>query len=372
MDDVYQIQHPELIFSPGLVVFKDLVAHNLQTMLSIAGGPARLRPHCKTHKMPAVIKLELELGITKHKSATIAEAEMLATAGVQDIFLAYNIIGPNVWRMVAFRKRFPDVQLIVTGDDSRALRILSNAIANAGTHIGVALDVNPGRDRTGVVLDDAAIQLYHLIESLPGLIPAGLHLYDGHLQHSKFEERLSAVNSYWEEVCRFTSRLAANGFQVPRIICGGTPTFPAYATLDDPVIELSPGTCVFHDWGYGERFSDLKEFIPAALLLTRVISRPTANRITFDLGTKSIASDPPMGQRLYLPDLPDAIQVMHNEEHLVVETSLANQYQPGDWTLAIPMHICPCCALHQSATVIQNGEVVECWDVVGRDRFLTI
>ena len=77
----------------------------------------------------------------------------------------------------------------------------------------------------------------------------------------------------------------ASGEKVPRILCGGTGSFPIFAELSDPAIELSPGTITFHDAGYREIFPDLK-FTPAALLLTRVISRPTPNRITLDLGYK--------------------------------------------------------------------------------------
>ncbi len=119
------------------------------------------------------------------------------------------------------------------------------------------------------------------------------------------------------------------------------PTFPVYATIDDPAIELSPGTCIFHDANYGEKFADLAVFKPAALLFTRVVSRPKPDRLTLDLGSKSVASDPPMGQRVVFPALPDARQVLHNEEHLVLETPDAGKYQPGDWLLGIPRHVCP-------------------------------
>src|SRR4029453_140978 len=102
-----------------------------------------------------------------------------------------------------------------------------------------------------------------------------------------------------------------------------------------PAIELSPGTIVFHDWGYGESFPDLA-FTPAALMLTRVISRPTADRVTLDLGYKAGASDPPAGNRVLFPDLPDAKAVLQNEEHLVLETAQAHRFQPGDELWAIP------------------------------------
>src|SRR6478736_3519835 len=94
MDASYRIEDTSRIISPGLIVFRELMEANLDAMIRIAGTAGRLRPHCKTHKMPQVTKIELARGIRKHKCATFAEAEMLADAGVSDIFLSYNLVGP--------------------------------------------------------------------------------------------------------------------------------------------------------------------------------------------------------------------------------------------------------------------------------------
>ena len=144
-----------------------------------------------------------------------------------------------------------------------------------------------------------------------------------------------------------------------------------YARLNDPTIECSPGTCLLQDAGYGGNYADLN-FIPAALVLTRVISRPTASRVTFDVGTKAVASDPPKGHRVSFPELPEAVAVLQNEEHLVLETPRASKLQPGDTLLAIPTHICPTTALHKEVTVIEDGKISETWKVIARDRKLTI
>jgi len=170
---------------------------------------------------------------------------------------------------------------------------------------------------------------------------------------------------------QFRDHLVAAGLSVPRIVAGGTGTFPLYAEKNDPVLELSPGTCVFYDAGYARLFPDM-DFTAAALLLTRVVSRPAANKVTFDLGSKACASDPPAGQRLHFPLIPDAREVLQNEEHLVIETAQANNFQPGDMALAIPVHICPTSALHQQAAVVIAGKLTERWDVTARDRWLTI
>ena len=372
MHDRYRISETSQIISPAFVVFRDLVAANIDVMIDIAGAASRLRPHCKTHKMAEVARMELERGITRHKAATFAEAEMLAREGARDIFLSYNLVGPNIARGVRFRQEFPDVTFSVTADSRQPLAQLAEAVQAAETDIDVLLDIDPGRNRTGVPVGDQARELYQQIAETSGINPGGLHIYDGHQHQSDQAERRIAVVAEMERILPFRDDLVAAGWPVPRLVCGGTPTFPIYAQMDDPTIELSPGTCIFHDCGYGEKFPDLERFQHAALVLTRVISRPTPDRVTFDLGTKAVASDPPMGSRVLLPEIPDAKQVLQNEEHLVVETSQADRWQPGDETLAIPRHVCPTTALHKQAYVVADGEVIGMWDVACRDRWLTI
>jgi D-threonine aldolase len=371
MDPRYHIDDTSEIITPALLVFREPLEENIRHMIEIAGDVSRLRPHCKTHKMREVAQLELSLGVTKHKCATFAEAEMLAEAGVKDIFLAYNLVGANIGRAVRFVEKYPGVAFSVTADHPGPVDALGRAMAEAGRSIEVLLDIDTGQHRTGLSVGGRAKELYGQIAQTPGLKPGGLHAYDGHQHQQSRDDRRAAVNAEWVKVVAFRDELVAAGLPVPRIVAGGTASFPIYAEKDDPTVEMSPGTCVFSDVGYSERFPDLV-FPPAALLLTRVVSRPTDDRITLDLGYKAVASDPQAGKRLFFPDLPDAEQVLQNEEHLVLETSEAGRYQPGDELLAVPRHICPTSALHKQAYIIAAGRVSDHWDVAARDRWLTI
>ena len=371
MDPRYQITDTSSIITPALVVFRELLDDNIRHMVEIAGDASRLRPHCKTHKTAEIIKLQAAQGITKQKCATFAEVEMVAEAGCRDIFLAYNVVGPNIARAVEFRRKFPDVTFSVTADHELPIAALSRAMAEAGTTIEVLLDVDTGQHRTGIACGKRAQQLYRLIADSEGLIPGGFHVYDGHQHQQSRDERQAAIDVEWAKVIAMRDALVADGLPVPRIVAGGTASFPVYAAKDDPTIELSPGTCVYNDAGYTAAFPDLV-FPPATALLTRVISRPTENRITLDLGYKAIDSDAPAGRRCQFPDLPDAVAVLQNEEHLVLETERAAEFQPGDILLAIPKHICPTSALHKQVVVIAGGQVADRWNVVARARQLTI
>jgi D-serine deaminase-like pyridoxal phosphate-dependent protein len=370
MNPLYTIRDTSTIFSPALVFYKDLIQRNIARAVEIAGNPSRLRPHVKTHKTREIVRLELAAGITKHKCATLAEAEMLADCGVPDVLLAYNLVGPNCGRMALLMQGYPRCRFAVLADHPAAAQALAEAMTAHGLEIDVLLDVDPGQHRTGIAPGPEAAALYEQIARLPGLRPAGLHFYDGHNHQESLAERQAAVQEQLEPLLALRMTLKEKGLPVPRLILGGTPTFPIYARLDLAEVECAPGTCFLNDHGYGTRFADLSGFTPAALLLTRVISRPTPNRITLDLGYKAVASDPPAGQRCVLLNVPDARAVIHNEEHLVVETPAADRFRPGDEVYAMPTHICPTCALHRQAYVVENGQVTEQWGIAARDRVL--
>jgi D-serine deaminase-like pyridoxal phosphate-dependent protein len=371
MDECYRIDDTREIISPALIVYRELLEANLEAMIAIAGNAGRLRPHCKTHKTPQVTRLELARGIARHKCATFAEAEMLAEAGARDILLSYNIVGPNIRRAVEFRRKFPNVSFQVQADHPGPVAELGQAMSSAGLTIDVLLDLDVGQHRTGMPAGPQAKELYQTIARMPGLRAGGFHVYDGHQHQKSRDERAAAVNAEWNKIMSFREDVERVGLAVPRIVCGGTGSFPIYAAKNDKAIELSPGTCVFNDAGYSENFPDLV-FKPAIAILTRVISRPSADRITLDLGYKAVASDPPAGKRLVLPDLPEAEQVLQNEEHLVLRTPRANEFQPGDELYAIPRHVCPSVALHKQMYVVSHGKLVDRWDIVARDRWLTI
>ncbi len=370
MNSPYELKDASTIFSPALLFYKDLIRQNIARAIEIAGGPSRLRPHAKTHKTREIIRLELEAGITKHKCATVAEAEMIASCGVTDVLVAYPIIGPNCRRMAHLAEAFPQTRFAVLADSQIGIRQLSNAMREAGQEVDVLLDVDVGMHRTGIEPSEEAVALYEMIAHSPGLRARGIHAYDGHNIQESLAERQSAVRQQYAPVLALRSTLEKRGRSVPRLVAGGTPTFTVCASLDWPGLECSPGTFVLHDHGYSTRYPDLG-FTPAALLLTRVISKPTSNRLTLDLGYKAVASDPPAGKRCILLNLSEYQPVLQSEEHLVVETPETDRFSPGDALYAMPTHICPTCAMHRQAYVVSNGQVIGHWDIVARDRILT-
>lgn len=354
----------ESIPSPALLVYPDRIEANIQLMLDIAGGPERLRPHVKTHKMAEVVALQQARGIRKFKCATLAEARMLLSCEAKDILLAMQPVGPVLSQYLLLAKENPDTRFSTLVDNAETLDAIESLAGQQGLELGIFLDVNCGMNRTGTVPDKNATTLCQRLHQSKTLRFEGLHVYDGHIRDSDFEERKKHCQRDWESVDAFRDDLQQSGISIPNIVAGGSPTFPVHAQKEG--LDLSPGTTLLWDFGYGDAFPDLP-FQHAAFLLTRVLSKPSANLVCLDLGHKAVASEMPH-PRVRLIGLEDASFVSQSEEHLVIETGNAPSLSVGDTFLGIPRHICPTVALHNKVVVVTDGKPTDSWTVAARDR----
>ena len=384
----WRIANVAEIASPALLVYPDRAEENLRRLIAIAGGTSRLRPHMKTHKLPEIARMHVALGLTRVKCATIAEAEMLAAEGLSDVLLAYQPVGPAVGRLLRLTQTFPGVTFRAVVDDQDAARALGAAFADAESTIDLLVDLDVGMHRTGIVAE-LATPLYRLLGTLPGVTPGGLHAYDGHLRDPDLTVRQAQADAAFAQVRGLRDALQAEGLAVPRVVVGGTPTLPCHARRDEPDLELSPGTVVFWDAGYTAGLPDM-DFLHAALLLTRVVSKPGGDRVTLDLGHKAVASEMPHPRVMLIgPRTPDsgprtldpgpwtpaflaATFIGHSEEHLVFETPDAASLHVGDVLYGIPWHVCPTVALHGQAVIVRNGRAVDRWHVTARERMITV
>ncbi len=364
----YELENPDDAISPSLLFYPDRIEENLRRMIAIAGDPNRLRPHVKTHKTPQVVRMHLKLGLTRFKAATIAEAEMLAQEKAPDVLVAYPLAGPNIRRFCDLIQKFPVTRFSSLADDRETVSRLANEASRRALKMNVLIDLDCGQHRTGIMPDERALDLCRLVRETPSISFDGLHAYDGHIHDSDLAIRREKCNAAFAPVEKLRKELEGQGIFVPRIVAGGTPTFPLHAQRQD--IELSPGTCVLWDHGYATLFPDM-DFQVAALVFTRVISRPQKTLLCLDLGHKAIASENPP-PRVYFPDAPEARAIAHSEEHLVIETPGADRFKVGDVLYGIPRHICPTVALHHTALIVKERRVTEEWEIVARRRKISL
>jgi D-serine deaminase-like pyridoxal phosphate-dependent protein len=368
MTDWYRITNEDEIASPALLIYPDRIEDNLRRMVEAAGGADRLRPHVKTHKMPEVIRLCLRHGIGKFKAATIAEAEMAAASGGKDILLAYPLVGPAAGRFAELVRQFPRTRFRAVVDSEIGIDDLARAATRADITAEVLLDLNVGMDRTGVARGPQATQLARQIATSPGLVFGGLHAYDGHLHNADRDQLVHQVEAAFAPVWQLRDDLEVAGIAVPLIVAGGTPTSFILAGRGD--VEVGAGTTVLWDCGQPRISPDL-DYLNAAVLLARVVSKPAPGRLCLDLGHKAIASEMPH-PRLTILGLEEATFPLHSEEHLVVETPQADRIPVGTVLYCIPRHVCPTVALHEEAVVVRDGRAAERWQVAARRRRISI
>jgi len=152
------------------------------------------------------------------------------------------------------------------------------------------------------------------------------------------------------------------------LIAGGSPTCFIHAGSHDR--ECSPGTFIFWDKGYSEQLPE-QPFEWAALLLSRIISRPAHDMICVDLGYKSVASENPL-PRVHFLNAPNAVPIAHSEEHLVLKVPDSGLFRTGGVLYGLPWHICPSVALFDNAWVVENCRINGFWKIISRKREITI
>lgn len=366
----YTFAGQENIVSPQLIYYPAIIRENIRRMIALAGGTERLWPHLKTHKMAAVVKMHLEAGLSRFKCATVAEAEMAATAGATHLILAYPLVGPNIRRFLTLVQTFPDTTFYAIGDDTRQIALLGQAAAAAGMTVNVLMDADMGQHRTGVPMENIPT-MYAQWAALCGIHMCGMHCYDGHRHESSRAVRDDAVLPVDRELTAIKKSLTDQGLDCSILVMGGTPSFPCHAEFTGEF--LSPGTCVIQDAGYQAAYPDL-DFVPGAAVLTRVVSRPSDCTFTLDMGVKAVASDPG-GERARVVGMEYAKTEIHNEEHWVlrVPPEHVDDIPPiGAEVFAIPTHVCPTSALYPRVPAIEDGKIMQWWDVTARDRKITI
>jgi D-serine deaminase-like pyridoxal phosphate-dependent protein len=364
----FHISNIAEVDSPALIVYPDRVEKNIAVLKEILPDVNRLRPHVKTHKSAEVTRILLQTGFKKFKCATIAEAEMLATIKAPDVLLAYQPVGPKAHRLSELVKAFPDTMFSCLVDNDTVAHELDSIFQKINHRLNVYIDLNIGMNRTGIKPEPAAESLYRKCQTTEGIFSVGLHAYDGHLRDEDLTLRTKKCNDGFEPVLAMQKKLKEEGITEPIIVVGGSTTFPIHAERKDVV--CSPGTFIYWDKGYHDRFAE-QHFVFAALVVSRVVSKPDADLICVDLGHKAIASENALTNRVFFINAPDLEPVGHSEEHLVLKVPGENKYNIGDVLYGVPFHICPTVALHDTAVIVKENKAIDRWSNLSRNRKIT-
>ncbi len=375
----YKIQNEAQTDSPTLLVYKDRIADNIQKMIDLANGPDWLFVHVKTNKTPQIVEMLLEADISKFKCATIAEAEMVAMSGGKFLIIAHQMVGPKIERLVKLRQLYPDVMMASLVDNIETAQETNQIFKKFDLVADVFLDVNNGMNRSGFPVygsdstTEPIFEFYKFLNQQTNLRCYGLHVYDGHHRDIDFTERKTKLDTGFEGVNELLNKIKAVGLPNPMVVAGGTPAFTPHLerVLEVNNLCFSPGTCVLWDWGYGDALIE-QPFEYAALVFTRVVSKPAEGIITIDMGHKAIASENSLDKRIKFLNLSDYELIGQSEEHGVLKVKDWEAVKVGDVLYGVPYHVCPTVNLYEEMQVVENKNITTTWQVVARKRKITV
>jgi D-serine deaminase-like pyridoxal phosphate-dependent protein len=223
-------------------------------------------------------------------------------------------------------------------------------------------------NRTGIVPGEEAVRLYQMILDLPMIEAEGIHVYDGHISEPDLSLRQRLCNESFIPVLSLINELEKAVPGTIKIVAGGTPTFPIHALRTG--VETSPGTTLLWDSSYSSAFQNM-DFLHAAVLLMRIVSKPSKDLLCLDLGHKAVASEMPQ-PRVKLLGIETYSIITHSEEHMVIRTKDAESLKTGDPLYGIPFHICPTVDRYDFVNVVEGSQVTGQWAVEARKRKITI
>ncbi len=309
------------------------------------------RPHIKTHKIPAIAQMQMDAGAVGITCQKVSEAEVMADAGFNDIFIPYNIVSEKkLARLMALAKR---VTVSVTADSAFVIRGLSESAQRAGLTLTVLIECDTGAHRCGVQSPQEAAELARLIKQLPNLHFGGLMTYPTSEQTDNFVRETREL-------------IAEDGLQIERVSGGGTPVMWQVHEHAE-ITEHRAGIYV-----YGDRLTLRSGAVTldtcALKVHATVVSRPTPERGILDAGSKSLSSDlHGLDGHGYICEYPDAKIYSLSEEHGHVDSSACvNKPEIGERVTVIPNHCCTVTSLFDEVVGARGGEVEMVWKVTAR------
>lgn len=372
----YKLSNEQIADSPSLLIYKERVVRNIELMKQIAGSAERLFVHVKTNKMVEVVELMLHSGIKNFKCATIAEAELVGIAIQKSelssnfqVIIAHQLVGPKIERLIQLVQKFPQINFSSLVDCENMALLTNEIFKKHNLVANVYLDINNGMDRSGHELNSVILGFYESLLKASNLNCLGLHVYDGHLREPNFEKRKKEIDSDFSNVQALIAEIVKRNLKKPTVVAGGTPAFTSHALRSETL--CSPGTCVLWDWGYGDKFEE-QHFEYAALVLTRIISKPKKGLITVDMGHKAVAAENPIDKRIRFLNLGNYELLSQSEEHGVVKVENWEELKVGDVLYGVPYHVCPTVNLYDEAYWVENQEIKGVWQVLGRKRKISI
>jgi D-serine deaminase-like pyridoxal phosphate-dependent protein len=345
--------------TPSLLFDLDVLEGNIRAMGSVAHeAKVRLRPHTKTHKSPEIARMQIGAGATGITVAKLGEAEVMVDAGIDDVLVAYPIVGESkLERLGALAERG---RIRVSLDAVEVAEGVGRVGKDVGRDVPVLVDVDTGQHRMGRAAGEASARLALDIAGVAGVEVIGLSTHAGHAYHATDHRELRRIAEREAlDVVETADVCEREGLRIREVSVGSTPTARIAAGVAG-VTEIRPGTYVFNDVQQ-MRLGVATERDCAARVLATVVARPTSERFLIDAGTKSFSGDggdgPPFPGRGVVAGRPELLLDFMNEEHGVGHIVGDADLRIGDRLEVIPLHVCSAVNLFDVAYGVRDGVV---------------
>jgi D-serine deaminase-like pyridoxal phosphate-dependent protein len=336
--------------TPSVLIDLDIMERNIRRMQDHCNelGLA-FRPHIKTHKIPDIAKMQLEAGAVGIACQKVTEAEVFTTAGINDVQIPYNVVGPQKTSRLADLALYNRVT--VSADHPTVIAGLADAARENEITIRVMVDLATDIERTGAPIEEV-VNLAKKIDDDENLHFAGLLVYPSNtIMRPAIQEALAALNHA--------------GIGVDSVSGGGSGA-ALHAHEVPELTELRVGTYVFNDMNCVTKgWASLDDC--AMRIMTTVVSRPTSDRVILDSGGKTLAADRVNDGHGYIVEFPEAHIYQLSEEHGHVDMSACVDHPViGDRVHVIPVHACVVTNLHNQIYGVRGEDVEVVWPVTAR------
>ena len=354
------------IDTPALLVDLELLDCNIERIASVVIGECNIgwRPHTKAMKTPALAHRLVARGALGVTCAKLGEAEVMAAAGIEDILVANQVIGPAKTRRLAQLSRGANV--VVAVDSQIGVRQIGAAATAAGTEVRVLVELNIGMDRAGVTPGAEAVRLSRFVAETPGVRFSGLMGWEGHtLAIEPMEAKHQAITTAISLLTESAERCRSDGLPVDIVSCGGTGSYLTTARQSG-VTEIQAGGGVLGDAMYLERFGVNHDC--ALRIISTVTSRPTSDRVICDAGRKTMSVEPTKPQVQGLKGL-RVSGARFSAEHGVLTLDKPSEVPGiGDRLEFIAGYSDTTVFLHDTIYATRAGVVEAVWPLLGRGK----
>lgn len=349
------------IDTPALLVDLKILQKNIDEMQKRANkSGVNLRPHLKSHKTPAIAKMQLEAGAIGITVAKVSEAKVLIGEGLVNIFIGNEIYGSQ--KTEKLREMARKAKICIGVDNKEQISLLSQTFKDEEDPIEVLIEIETGNERSGLLPGPELVEFAKFIKKTPGVTLGGIFTHEGHTYNANTPIECAGLSKKSQKDILYAASLILKaGIELEVVSIGATPSLLHGAVLPG-ITEIRPGTYALMDVAQGHSIGDFNRC--AVTVLATVVSKPTSERIILDAGrnaltsftrNEGICSALEYGLIKGFDDL--WLNRLFDEHGLINSKKAHSMFNIGDKIEIIPNHVCLTFNLYDKMYLIENERI---------------